>query len=168
MISSYSIVGEKTSQTLEPLLATPVKTWELLTAKSLTAMIPAVVITWACGALFVLGMALTALSSRVLAAVVSPSWLLLFLVCSPLISLITVAITVAVSSRATDPRSAQQISALMIIPVIGLLLGQLSGIVILSPNLVLIAAVVLAVIAFLTMWLTISLFQREVILTRWR
>ena len=32
-IASYSIVGEKQLRTLEPLLATPIKTWELLAAK---------------------------------------------------------------------------------------------------------------------------------------
>src|SRR5260221_10352534 len=29
IIASYSIIGEKTSRTLEPLLATPIRTWEL-------------------------------------------------------------------------------------------------------------------------------------------
>src|SRR5690349_21858891 len=35
IIASYSIVGEKSNRTLEPLLATPIKTWELLTGKIL-------------------------------------------------------------------------------------------------------------------------------------
>src|SRR5262245_54123271 len=40
IIASYSIVGEKTNRTLEPLLATPVQTWELLAGKILASLIP--------------------------------------------------------------------------------------------------------------------------------
>ena len=29
LFASYSVAGEKTSRTLEPLLATPIRTWEL-------------------------------------------------------------------------------------------------------------------------------------------
>ncbi|HYK83721.1 MAG TPA: ABC transporter permease subunit, partial [Ktedonobacteraceae bacterium] len=32
-IAAYSIIGEKTSHTLEPLLATPVRRWQLLAGK---------------------------------------------------------------------------------------------------------------------------------------
>src|SRR5262249_4481287 len=46
-IASYSIVGEKTTRSLEPLLATPISTSELLLAKALAATIPAVLATWA-------------------------------------------------------------------------------------------------------------------------
>src|SRR6266516_942734 len=75
IIASYSIVGEKTSRTLEPLLATPVRTWELLLGKCLAALIPGFVITWMSGVLFVIGTAAFAVSGRVFAAIVSPGWL---------------------------------------------------------------------------------------------
>jgi len=42
-IAAYSIVGEKNTHTLEPLLATPITTGQLLTGKALAAAIPAVV-----------------------------------------------------------------------------------------------------------------------------
>ncbi|MCX6034730.1 MAG: ABC transporter permease subunit, partial [Chloroflexi bacterium] len=40
-IAAYSIVGEKTTRSLEPLLATPITTVELLIGKCLAAVIPA-------------------------------------------------------------------------------------------------------------------------------
>ena len=40
-VASYSIVGEKTTRTLEPLLATPITTVELLAGKGLAAALPA-------------------------------------------------------------------------------------------------------------------------------
>src|SRR5512141_3236321 len=45
-ISAYSIVGEKTTRSLEPLLATPITTGELILGKALAAAIPAIVATW--------------------------------------------------------------------------------------------------------------------------
>src|SRR5260221_7760823 len=40
-IAAYSIIGEKNSHTLEPLLATPVRRWQLLAGKMLAALLPA-------------------------------------------------------------------------------------------------------------------------------
>jgi ABC-2 type transport system permease protein len=167
VIASFSIVGEKTSQTLEPLLATPVKTWELLLAKCLSSLLPSTLLTW-CGALlFVVGLSLVAASPAVVGAIITPGWLLVLLFCSPLLALITIALTIAVSSRANDPRTAQQISAVLILPVMLIFFGQITGLLVLSPLIAVLGAVVLSGVAAITLWLATRLFQREVILTRW-
>jgi ABC-2 type transport system permease protein len=54
-IASHSIVGEKQNRSLEPLLATPVRTQELLLAKALAAAIPGVLATWLGYGLFAIG-----------------------------------------------------------------------------------------------------------------
>ena len=54
-IAAYSIVGEKTTHSLEPLLATPITTGELVTGKNLSAVIPAVIATWLCFGLYAIG-----------------------------------------------------------------------------------------------------------------
>ena len=41
-VAAWSIVGEKQARTLEPLLATPLTTFELLAAKALSALLPGV------------------------------------------------------------------------------------------------------------------------------
>jgi ABC-2 type transport system permease protein len=168
VLASYSVVGEKTNRTLEPLLATPVRTWELLLGKILAALIPAVALSWFAGGTFIAGIAAVASSRRVFAAIVSPAWLLLLIVVTPLLALIVIAALVAVSSRVNDPRTAQQVSGFLVIPFVLLFVGQLAGLVVLGPALVLVASVVLALIAALALWGVTRLFQREVILTRWR
>jgi len=167
VIASYSVVGEKTSQTLEPLLATPVRTWELLLAKCLTSLLPSVLLTWAGAAIFAAGLALVGASPAVFSAIISAGWLLVLFLCAPFLALITIALTIAVSSRATDPRSAQQISAVLILPIILVVFGQITGLLVLSPAVALLGALILAVIAALSIWLATRLFQRETILTRW-
>jgi ABC-2 type transport system permease protein len=167
IIASYSIIGEKLSRTLEPVLATPISTRELLFGKCLAAGIPAVIITWICGVIFVSGLSLVTVSRRVLLAVVGPGWLIVLIFCVPLIVLIAVTAMVAISSRVNDPRTAQQISAVAVIPVISLFFGQLAGVLVLSPLFALGAVVILALAAFASISLAIRVFQREVILTRW-
>lgn len=167
IIASYSVIGEKLARTLEPVLATPVTTGELLFGKCLAAGIPAVTITWICGAIFVIGLSLVTVSRRVLIAVVSPGWLIVLILCVPLIVMIAVTAMVAISSRVNDPRTAQQISAVAVIPVLTIFFGQLAGVLILSPLFALVAAIILAGLAVASISFAVRIFQREVILTRW-
>jgi ABC-2 type transport system permease protein len=168
VLASYAIVGEKRERTLEPVLATPIETWELLLGKALAAVVPALAITIAAAAIFVAGILALAVSDRVRELVVTPGWILAVLVDTPLLALIGVALIVVLSSRVNDPRTAQQISAVLVIPVLGLLFGQLAGVIVLGPALALGIGAVLAVVAAGSLWFAARLFQREVILTRWR
>lgn len=167
IIASYSIVGEKSNRTLEPLLATPIKTWELLVGKMLAALIPSMLLTWTCGAIYIAGAWISVISPRVFAAIISPGWLTVFLIGAPLLALIAIAMMVVVSARVNDPRTAQQFSAWVVVPFLGVFFGQLTGVLVLSPLIALIASVVLALIAVVAVWGATLLFQREVILTRW-
>jgi ABC-2 type transport system permease protein len=168
IIASYSIIGEKTSRTLEPLLATPIRTWELLAGKSLAALIPGIGITWLSGLLFIISIAFLSASAHVFAAIISPGWLILFLVWSPLLAFIAISIMVAISARVNDTRSAQQASVWLVVPFLSIFFGQLAGVQVLGPIFTLVGAVVLAVLAVVALWLTVRIFQRETILTRWK
>ena len=168
IIASYSIVGEKTSKTLEPLLATPVRTWELLLSKCLAALVPGLLVTWVSGTLFIIGTAVFAVSGRVFAAIVSPGWLVVFLLWTPLLGAVAIAAMLAISSRVNDPRSAQQLSVWIIVPFFAMFFGELAGLRVLGLAFTLSIAVVLLVLAVLAIWGASRLFQREVILTRWK
>jgi ABC-2 type transport system permease protein len=167
LLAAYSIVGEKTRRTLEPLLATPVRTWELLLAKSLVALLPAVLITWLCGAIFALGVWLAALTPAVAGLILSPAWALLLLLCSPLLALIMVGASVMISSRVNDPRTAQNLTGVVVLPLMLLFVGQLLGLVVVNLGFVVALAVALAALAAGVIWLAVRIFQRETILTRW-
>src|SRR6187401_229671 len=45
-LATHAVIGEKQSKALEPLLATPISTIELLAAKTLTPFLFALVLTW--------------------------------------------------------------------------------------------------------------------------
>jgi ABC-2 type transport system permease protein len=168
IIASYSVVGEKTRRTLEPLLAAPIRAWELLLGKCLAAVLPALAVTWAGAALFVLGARLAAISDGVFSAIVTPGWLAAVLLCAPPLALLMVVVCVAISSRVNDPRTAQQVSSVAVVPFMALFFGQLAGVVVLSPAFALGMAAVIAVLALAGLRGAVSLFRRETILTRWR
>lgn len=167
-IAAYSIVGEKTTRSLEPLLATPISTIELLTAKGLAAAIPAIVATWGGFAIFVIGLPLVGAGPAVLRTVLGPVWLLAVLVIGPLMSVLAVVFAIMVSSRVSDPRVAEQTSAVIIVPLLAVLFGQLAGLIVLNVTFMLVTIVLLAAIDVAMVYLGARLFQREVILTRWK
>jgi len=166
-LAAYSVVGEKQARTLEPLLVTPITTFELLGAKVLGAFLPSIALTAVSYIVYVLmtvifarpGVAGILLGARSIATV---------FVLGPLAALAALQMAVCVSSRVNDARTAQQIGVLVILPIPGLLVGQLFGALTLSvPVIASIALGLLAVNAGL-IWLTIALFDRETILTRWK
>jgi len=167
-IAAYSIVGEKTTRSLEPLLATPISTLELLTAKGLAAAIPAIVASWGGFAIFLVGVPLVGGSLTVLRQVLAPTWLLAVLVIGPLMAVMAVIFAIMVSSRVSDPRVAEQTSAVIIVPLLAVLFAQLAGVIVLNVSFMLIAILVLAAVDVALVYLGARLFQREVILTRWK
>ncbi len=73
-----------------------------------------------------------------------------------------------VSSRVNDPRAAEQLGMVVIIPVIALILGQVAGVITVSSALALGMAAVLLVVDLALLALAVRLFDRETILTRWK
>jgi ABC-2 type transport system permease protein len=167
-IASYSIIGEKTRRTLEPVLATPITTVELLAGKAAAAVIPAVLVTWIAFGVFLLGSALLAVEPAVLSRLTDPLWLTAVLVVGPLLALAAVSVAVMVSSRSSDPRVAEQLSMLVILPLLTLFFGQISGLILLNQRLILWMALVLSVIDAGLLAFSVQLFERETILTRWK
>ena len=166
-IAAYSIIGEKSSHTLEPLLATPVRRWQLLAGKMLAALLPAVLVTWVSGGLFIAELAILT-DANVVSHVGTGGWLILFIAGTPLLGLIAVAIMTAISSRVNDTRTAQQLSIWAVVPILGIILGELFGQFDLTVLVAVIATGILIPLAILLTWGAAQLFQRETILTRWK
>jgi len=166
-IAAYSIVGEKSTRSLEPLLATPITTVELLIGKAAAAVLPAIVVTWLSFGIYVVGVRFMT-NEVVFTRMIDPMWLLAVFIVGPLLALFAVCAAMMVSSRVSDPRTAEQLSGAVVLPVILVMMGQSFGLFLLSQDLIVVTAVVLVFLDILMMYLTIKLFQREAILTRWK
>jgi len=167
-IASYSIVGEKTTRTLEPLLATPVSTSALLGGKALAAALPAILVTWLGFGVFVVGTVIIVGSGGLLAGILDGLWLIAIFVVGPLLALAAVSVAVMVSSRANDPRVAEQLSMLVILPLLGLFFGQVTGFILINQQLIIWMAFGMAILDIGLLALATQIFQREAILTRWK
>ena len=167
-IASYSIVGEKTTRTLEPLLATPVTTLQILIGKGLAGVIPAVLTTWGGYLIYAAGAHLMVSNPEVVVKLFDPLWMIAIFLVGPLLSVMGVSIAVMISSRVNDPRVAEQISGVFVLPVVGLFVGQMSGLILINEEFILWMAAVLAVLDSILFYFAIQVFQRETILSRWK
>ena len=166
-LAAHAIVGEKQARTLEPLLATPLTTLELLTAKVLGALIPTMAISSA-GLVMYGVMIAAAADPGVLPAMLSPRTLVLVLGVGPMCALVSLQLAVVISSRVNDPRTAQQFGVLIVVPVTALVIGQVSGSLWLSGTALGFLALGLFGVWVLLTLFSVALFEREAILTRWR
>ena len=167
-IASYSIVGEKTTRTLEPLLATPVHTVEILVGKGLAGVIPAVLATWIGYLIYAVGTWVMVQNPVVVSKLFDPLWMAAIFVVGPLLSLLGVSISVMISSRVNDPRVAEQISGLFVLPVVGLFVGQTSGLILINEQFIIWMAVILLALDSILFYFAVQIFQRETILSRWK
>jgi ABC-2 type transport system permease protein len=167
-IAAYSIVGEKTTRSLEPLLATPITTIELLIGKCVAAVVPAVLATYAAFGLFALGSWLMVANKSLLSALFDMRWLIAIFIVGPLLAVMAVVFCIMVSSRVTDPRVAEQVSMVIIVPVMAGFFGQVAGLFVLDRTIITVVAAVMLALDALMIYLATRVFQRENILTRWR
>ena len=166
-LASHAIVGEKQARTLEPLLATPLTTLELLMAKVMGALVP----TLAISALGLVAYGLIIAGSAepgVMPAMLNPRTLVLVLGVGPMCALVSLQMAIVISSRVNDPRTAQQFGVLIVAPITALVIGQVSGTLWLSGSTLGFLALGLFGIWILLILFSVVLFEREAILTRWR
>jgi len=167
-IASYSIVGEKVQRSLEPLLATPITTMELILGKGVAAALPGSSLRGLPTASFWSLRAFLAASPRVFGVFVNPMWLVALLVLAPLLTIMAVNFGLIISSRVSDPRSAEQLGALIILPLMLLFIVAYPAFIALNSTTFWLTSLLVAVADVALAYFAVVLFQRETILTRWK
>jgi len=167
-IASYSIVGEKSTRSLEPLLATPTSTTEIIIGKGLASAIPAIGATWLAFFIFLIGARFFVVSDRVYALFMNPMWAVAMFIVAPLMTVFAVNIAIIISSRVNDPRAAEQIGMLVMLPILMIFFGSIFGLFTLTATSMLVFGVLTLLIDIGLVILGVKLFQRETILTQWK
>ena len=167
VFATLSIVEEKVTRTLEPLLATPVRTWELLVGKIVAGAVPALLVAWASAALFAaVGLGLG--WGPLLRTLFTPTFFLSMFLLMPAVSLMSFVIGVIGSSRASDAKAAQNLAVVIIFPIFALIAVQVTGLVEFTALRTLLLALALFAVDALLLRAAVRLFARESIVTRWR
>lgn len=166
-IATFSIIGEKQARSLEPVLAAPIRTVELLAGKAIAALVPGVLAGWLTYVMFVV-LASVVYGPALFGVVTDGSWLAGAFLLGPAVGLSSVVAGVIVSARVSDPRVAQQVGGVVIVPIIGLVLVQATGTLLVGPVGYVLLSLVVLVISLIGLRIGVRLFDREAILTRWR
>jgi ABC-type transport system involved in multi-copper enzyme maturation permease subunit len=117
ILAGYAVVGEREQGTLEPVLTTPIPREELVLAKALAALVPSLTIAYVLYAAFLLVTKLFA-QPAVAAAVLQVPDVLVQVLFTPLIALLTIWLSIAISTRANDVRVSMQLGAVAGLPVL--------------------------------------------------
>lgn len=164
IVASESFVGEKERKTLEALIYTPASDGELFLGKALAAFAPAVLLTWI--GFLVYSVAVNAAGWRVMGQIWFPPafWWPLMLWVAPAFAALGVAVTVLISTRVRTFMEAYQISGSLVLLVLMLVLGQVTGVLYLSAGMALIVGLALWLVDMLLLYFGIRTFRRETLL----
>jgi ABC-type Na+ efflux pump permease subunit len=160
VVASYAVVGERLQGSLEPVLTTPIPGGELLLAKALAAMVPTLGVAYVVFA-FVVALIATVANPAIAAAVIQPVDIAVQLIFTPLIAGWSIWLGIAISTRVSDARAAQQIGTLASVPTA--IVAELAAFNIIHPTdqLAVFFAVLLVALNVLGWRITTALFDRE-------
>jgi ABC-type transport system involved in multi-copper enzyme maturation permease subunit len=160
ILAAYAVAGERQQGTLEPMLTTPIRREEFLLGKALAAFVPSLVVAYG---VYVLYLALVVVLAQpgVASAVIQVPDLVAQLLFTPLLAIWSIWVGIGVSTRASDPRVAQQLGMLASVP--SVIVIVLIAIDVIPVSLALAAgAAVLLLILDASGWRIVSrLFDRE-------
>lgn len=164
VMAASSFVGEKEKHTLETMLYCPLSIKQIFQAKVLASFLMSMFVSFISFVAMILVMEVEILLTTGSLLIPDISWLFVMLLISPAISLIAIVLIVRGSAKAQTMEEAQQRSVFLVLPIILLLAGQFTGIVLIGKWLLLGLGIVLMGIALLMMHGSVGKFNYETVL----
>ena len=166
VLAADSFAGEKERKTLEALLYTPTTDRELFTAKLIGAWSAAIAV--ALFSFVIYAIMANAAGWKSIQHIFFPNWMWIALVfwVTPAVAGLGLVVMVFVSARAQGFQDAYQTGGLVVLPVILLMVGQISGVMYFSLGLVLIVGLVIWLIDAGLLWFASKSFRRSELMTK--
>jgi len=170
MVSSVtaadSFAGEKERKTLEALLYTPASDTELFMGKVLTALAPALAVSWSSFILY--GIVVNAAGAHIMGRLFFPTtmWLALILWVVPAAAALGLSVMVLVSTKVKSFQEANQIGGMVVLPILLLVFAQAGGLLYFSLPVALAVGAVLWVIDAVLIFFGIKTFARGELIAR--
>lgn len=163
-IASESFAGERERKTMEALLYTPASDAELFLGKVTASAVPSIGITWLSFAIYtlILNLAPYVYIQRIWFPL--PTWWPLIFWITPALVILGISLTVLISARVQNFLGAYQTSASVVLLVVALFAGQLSGMLYLSVGIEILLGLLFWTAAALLTALAIRTFNREALL----
>ncbi|MDQ2735076.1 MAG: ABC transporter permease subunit, partial [Pseudomonadota bacterium] len=164
VLSAYAVVGEREQGTLEPILTTPIHREEFLIGKALAAFLPTLAVAYLIFGIFLGATALFA-HPAIASAVFERNHILVQLLFTPLIAGWAIWAGIAVSTRVSDVRAAQQLGMFASLPPLGIVALMSFNVITPTLGLALGLAAALLVIDGLAWRVVATMFDRERLVT---
>jgi ABC-2 type transport system permease protein len=165
--STFSNLNSALFITLLPLLITVQALIFIYLVMKFAGAIPSLLITWFCAGLFLTGI-IGMGSGHLLKFVLNAQWFISLFLLVPLFSLLAFILGVIASSRANDPKTAQNIAIIVVLPILAIVGGQLIGFTVFTSARLFILSIATGVLNLFVLRVAVRLFQRESIVVRWR
>lgn len=143
--SSNSFVGEKERNTLETLLFAPISIKDLFLGKVLASLIPTLGISFAA---FIVSFIMVNIITYPYFEVIlyfNSTWMILMFWVIPILVLFNIILNVLISAKVKTFQEAQQFGGLLVLPIVGIIISQASGMFFLSPLTLFLIGVVLLI-----------------------
>jgi ABC-type transport system involved in multi-copper enzyme maturation permease subunit len=164
IVAAYAVTGERQQGTLEPALTTPIRREEFLLGKALAALLPSLAIAYAVYAVFIALVVLLA-EPAVASALIQGPDLLAQIVFTPLLATWSIWVGIAISTRSSDIRVAQQVALLASLPPVFAIVLVAVNVIPPTLGLALGSAVLLVILDVVGWRVTSRLFDRERLVT---
>ena len=161
IVAAASFVGEKEKKTLETLLFSPIGETELFWGKVLAGFIPSLAVSLGGFILFSLEFMLLGAPLFGRMVLPAPHWLPIILLMVPALSLFVIFMNVLISVKVKGFQEAQQVSVIVILPLLFLVYGQIGGIVFMSSLMVVLISVVLLALDAVLIRAAAKIYNRD-------
>lgn len=151
VMAASSFVGEKEKHTLETLLYSPLSIKQLFQSKILAGFSVGMMVSYISFATMMLVSEIEMLFLTGSMMMPDISWLIILLFIAPAVSIVAIAVTVRGSAKAQTMEEAQQRAVFLIFPILALVIGQFTGVILVNSGLLLGLGIILAVIDVLLM-----------------
>ena len=164
VVGADSFVGERERKTLEGLLYTPTSDVELFLGKVLAAVIPAITLSWLTYLVYivVVNAATYGMFGRIWFPL--PMWWPMMFWLTPAFALLGVAATVLISSRVKTFMEAYQLTGSLVVLVLALVVGQVTGVLFLGAWTVMLIGTLIWIVDAILIHISIRNFKRSMLI----
>ncbi len=166
VLAADSFAGEKERGTLEALVYSPISDRDLVLAKMLSAWLPAVVVGCICFVVYCVTANVAAWPTMGRVFMPTTMWLVLLVWVMPAAAAVGLGTSVIVSSRVRTFQEAYQLGGVVVLPIVALMIGQVTGLMYFSAWLVVLLGLVLWLAAAALLWLGARSLRRTELIAR--
>lgn len=164
IMAASSFIGEKEKRTLETLLYSPLSLRQIFQAKVMAAFLLSMLVSLVSFVIMLLVVEIEVYITIGSLILLGIQWLFILLLVSPSITMIAITLIVRMSAKAQSVEEAQQGAVFLLLPILMLLVGQFTGVLMLNIWILFGLGLICGILAFVLLKKCMRRFQYELLL----